>query len=119
MPNQPIRAILIDPYTQTVGELDFIAEPRNYQTLIGCHAVSRFTIDVATVWLDAGYYTAPKPFKAFWMLQNWLMPLGGRCLMTGCPFEREEEACSVSKALLRHVRHFVVWVEASAVAHVY
>lgn len=119
MPNQPIRAILIDPYTQTVGELDFIPEPRNYQALIGCQMVSRFTIDVATVWLDAGYYAAPKPLKAFWALKNWFMPLGGRCLMTGFQFEPEEVPCPVPEALLRHVRHSVVWVDASEVAHMH
>jgi hypothetical protein len=119
MPNQPIRAILIDPYTLTVDEIDFIPELRNYQALVGCQAVSRFTIDVASVWLDAGYYTTPKPLKAFWMLKNWFMPIGGRCLLTGFQFEPEEEVCSVPEALLRHVRHFVIWVDAAEVDHVY
>jgi hypothetical protein len=119
MPKQPVRAILIDPYTQTVGGIDFIPEPWNYQALIGCQGVSRFAIDVATVWLDAGYYTVPKPHKAFWTLKNWFMPLGGRCLMTGFQLEPEEDACSVPEALLRHVRHFVVWMDASEVAHIH
>lgn len=119
MMHQTIQAILIDPYTQTVSEIDFIPEPRNYQALVGCQAVSRFTIDVATVWLDAGYHTAPKRLKAFWMLKNWFMPLGGRCLMTGFQFEPTEEACSVPETLLRHIRHFIVWVDTSELAHMY
>lgn len=118
MPKHPIRAVLIDPYTQTVDELDFIPEPHNFRALLGCRMVSHLTIDVATVWLDAGYYTTPKPLKAFWTLQNWFMPFGGRCLMTGFRFGPEDEACSVPEALLRHVRHFIVWVDAAEVAHI-
>lgn len=110
----PIRAILVDPYTQTVGEIDFVADLKNYYSIIGCQTIAAFATDEATVWHDDEYLVSPRPSLGFWQMPGWAYPVGGRCILTAPRPDQHGNELPASEVLLKFVQLRVQWLSEEA-----
>ena len=104
-----MRAILIDPFTRTITDVEYSGDYKDIYKLIDCDTFTVATInnrDDGIFVDDEGLF---KPGQAFFWHDGYPQPLAGRGLVLGCNEEGESVEPSVSMAdVVNHTRFMTI-----------
>ena len=94
-----MRALLIDPGTESIHEIDTAGELEDMYKLIGCSDINMVRISADDlVWVDGeGLF---KEDQEFFAVTSYYQPLAGRGLVLGIGNEGENTAAKISLAEL-------------------
>jgi len=87
-----MQAILIDPYTQTIEEVEYSGDWRDIKTLLGCELFTTVYTEMAdTIYVDdEGLYVED---QMFFKLKGYPQPLAGRGLVLGSTEDGDSTDC--------------------------
>ena len=100
-----MQAILIDPYTQTIEEVEYSGDWRDIKTLLGCELFTTVYLDdVDSIYVDdEGLYVED---QKFFKLQGYPQPLAGRGLVLGSTEDGDSADCETT---IEQVREMITW----------
>lgn len=105
-----MRAILIDPFTQTVTETDYNGDFHHIYSLIGCDTFTVLEVGAGNVlYLDDEGLFKDLASQAFFGLSGYPNPLAGKGLILGTNDEGESIA---TRLTIEQVKRKVVWLGA-------
>lgn len=128
MTHRAFKTLLIDPFTQTITEVEYRGEYTQIYELIDaeCFDVARINRNGDALFVDdEGLH---REGQAFFMHKDYPQPLAGKALLLGCNLEDgetvaptetlEELTANVSFVMPIRVNGSVVWLDAEgAIAH--
>lgn len=101
-----MKALLIDPYTRTVSEVEYSGDYQHIYTLIDAN-----TFDIARLPNGDGAFVDDegllKPCDHFWLHENYPSPLAGKGLLLGCDAEGESISPTTDIETLRNEVRFM------------
>lgn len=103
-----MKAYLIDPFTQSVNEVDYSGQYQDIYSLIdcSCFTVADFNEFGDCVFVDDEGLISGK-FQEFFMISGYPQPLAGKGLILGCNSEGDSVEPSIT---IEQARALVDWV---------
>lgn len=100
-----MQAILIDPFTETIEEVDYSGDYKDIYALLGCDLFTTVYTEMAdTIYVDdEGLYVED---QRYFKLKGYPQPLAGRGLVLGCTDDGDSTDCVSS---LQDIQDIVEW----------
>ncbi len=101
-----MRAILIDPFTKTVNEVEYSGHLHDIYRLVGCDTIDIVRADEKhVIYVDDNGLIHDEPLPVF-VWQNFHQPLAGRGLMVGMGEEGNDAAATMPVGVVQAMVSF-------------